>query len=86
MKNKIHLTARENEVAARIARALPQKVIAGELLISQRTVETHLKNIRLKTGTASAAELAVFLIIRKYFPQVVKNRKRSNAQPSIKTA
>ncbi len=45
------LTSREREVLTLISRELTNKQIAEELFISERTVETHRKNIFRKTGT-----------------------------------
>lgn len=44
------LTDREREVLKLIAKELTNKQIAEELFISERTVETHRKNILRKTG------------------------------------
>lgn len=45
------LTSREREVLSLIAKEYTNKRIAEELFISERTVETHRKNIFRKTGT-----------------------------------
>ena len=42
------LTSREREVAALIAQAKSNGEIAAELVVSKRTVETHIANIRAK--------------------------------------
>ncbi|GAA4333178.1 response regulator transcription factor [Flaviaesturariibacter amylovorans] len=46
-----HLTSREVEIIRLIEKEMNNKQIAGELFISERTVETHRKNIFRKTGT-----------------------------------
>lgn len=56
------LTQREREVAERVARGLPNKVIARQLAISDKTVQVHRHNVFDKTGTHSAAELARLLM------------------------
>ena len=45
------LTDREREIVQLIAKEYTNKQIAEELFISERTVETHRKNIFRKTGT-----------------------------------
>lgn len=45
------LTDREREILKLIAKELTNKSIADKLFISERTVETHRKNIFRKTGT-----------------------------------
>ena len=47
------LTRREREIAALIAREMPNRQIALELSISERTVETHVRNILKKLGLKS---------------------------------
>jgi DNA-binding CsgD family transcriptional regulator/tetratricopeptide (TPR) repeat protein len=51
------LTAREVEIARRVARRRSNKAIAKELGISPRTVSTHLSNIFQKLDLTSRAEL-----------------------------
>jgi DNA-binding CsgD family transcriptional regulator/tetratricopeptide (TPR) repeat protein len=52
------LTRREEEVAVLVARGLTNRQIASELSISERTVETHVRNILKKLGLNSRAQLA----------------------------
>ncbi|MBX2942431.1 MAG: response regulator transcription factor [Cyclobacteriaceae bacterium] len=54
------LTDREREILKLIAREFTNKQIAEELFISERTVETHRKNIFKKTGTNSLVGLIKF--------------------------
>lgn len=51
------LTPREREVAALIARAKSNDEIAEELVISKRTVETHVSNIRSKLRFRKRTEI-----------------------------
>jgi two-component system nitrate/nitrite response regulator NarL len=51
------LTERELDVLRLIAKECPNKVIAEKLFISERTVETHRKNIFRKTKTSSLVGL-----------------------------
>lgn len=54
------LTDREREIVKLIAREFTNKQIAEELFISERTVETHRKNIFRKTKTNSLVGLIKF--------------------------
>jgi DNA-binding NarL/FixJ family response regulator len=54
------LTDREREIVKLIAKEYSNKDIAEELFISERTVETHRKNIFKKTGTNSLVGLIKF--------------------------
>jgi len=55
-----HLTGREVEIIRLIEKELNNKQIAEVLFISERTVETHRKNIFRKTGTNSAIGLVKY--------------------------
>ena len=54
------LTAREREVAALIARGESNREIAETLVISERTVESHVTNILIKLGFPSRARIAAW--------------------------
>lgn len=56
-EEETHLTNREIEIIRLIERELSNKKIADLLFISERTVETHRKNIFRKTGTQSIVGL-----------------------------
>ena len=51
------LTARESDVLALIVDGKPNKVIAQDLGINERTVETHRANVMEKMGVRSLAQL-----------------------------
>ena len=51
------LTAREHEIAVLLAHGSSNKVVARQLDISVRTVETHRLSLRRKLGVDSASEL-----------------------------
>jgi len=51
------LTPREQDVLRLMTRGMPNKVMAAELGVSQRTVEIHRARVMDKSGAASLAEL-----------------------------
>ncbi|MGY1709603.1 LuxR C-terminal-related transcriptional regulator [Geodermatophilus sp. SYSU D00758] len=55
------LTAREQEVARLASAGLSNQAIADRLVVSVRTVETHLSNAYAKLGISSRADLAAML-------------------------
>lgn len=56
------LTPREQELAALVARGLRNREIAAALVLSERTVHAHVRNILNKLGLTSRAEIAVWSI------------------------
>lgn len=55
------LGERQAEVACLIAEGLSNKQIAARLLISQHTVDTHVRNIMTKLGCRSRAQIAAWV-------------------------
>ncbi len=55
-----HLTAREIEIIQLIEKELSNKQIAEQLFLSERTIETHRKNIFRKTNTSSVIGLVKY--------------------------
>ena len=51
------LTAREREIAGLVVSGRTNREIAAELVLSQRTIEAHLRNIYAKLGVRSRVEL-----------------------------
>ncbi len=60
--NVIKLTSRESEVLALIVKEYSNEQIAEKLFISERTVETHRKNIFMKTKQKTIVGLIKFAI------------------------
>ena len=56
------LTEREREILARLARGLTLRDTARELEISEKTVDSHLRNIREKLGLHSSRHVREFAI------------------------
>jgi predicted ATPase/DNA-binding CsgD family transcriptional regulator len=56
------LTEREVEIAAQIAQSKSNSEIATELVITKRTVETHIGNILAKLGFTSRGQIAAWAI------------------------
>jgi DNA-binding CsgD family transcriptional regulator len=55
------LTAREVEVARLVAQGKSNRAIAGELVVSERTAESHITNILLKLNLTSRAQIAAWV-------------------------
>ncbi|HEU0003153.1 MAG TPA: AAA family ATPase [Ktedonobacteraceae bacterium] len=58
------LTAREREIAALIAQGKFNREIADILVLSERTIETHVSNIMFKLGFTSRRQIASWAIER----------------------
>jgi two-component system nitrate/nitrite response regulator NarL len=65
---EINLTARELDIITCILKHYSNKQIADELFISERTVETHRKNIYRKTNTKGEASLIQFVKDHRILP------------------
>jgi non-specific serine/threonine protein kinase len=57
-----NLTERESEIATLIAQGKSNREIAGELVLSTRTVEKHVANILSKLGLASRTQIVRWAI------------------------
>nr|WP_264086417.1 LuxR C-terminal-related transcriptional regulator [Amycolatopsis lexingtonensis] len=54
------LTGREREIAALVAGALSNRQIAHRLVLSERTVESHVRSVLAKLGLANRTEVAAW--------------------------
>jgi len=54
------LTAREREIAGFLAEGLSNRAIAERLVLSERTVETHVRSILAKLGLANRTQVAAW--------------------------
>jgi non-specific serine/threonine protein kinase len=59
------LTRREREVAVLVRRGKTNRVIAEELVVSERTVEGHVNNILAKLGFRSRAQVAAWVVEKR---------------------
>ena len=59
-RNTPHLTAREEEIVALVARGMKNKQIADTLCITTGTVKVHLMHVFEKTGVKDRFELAMY--------------------------
>ena len=57
---RIRLTAREMEIAALVAEGFSNKEIAGRIVISPRTAETHVQHIMDKLGFTARSQIAAW--------------------------
>ncbi len=56
------LTAREREVAVLVARGCSNREIADQLVLGERTIETHVGNVLSKLGFSSRAQIAAWAV------------------------
>jgi DNA-binding CsgD family transcriptional regulator/tetratricopeptide (TPR) repeat protein len=56
------LTRREREIAGLVADGLANRAIAEKLVLSERTVETHVRNLLTKLGLANRTQVAAWAL------------------------
>jgi DNA-binding NarL/FixJ family response regulator len=56
------LTMREWQVARLVARGCSNRQIADELIVSERTIDTHVSHILHKLGLVSRAQIAAWVV------------------------
>jgi ATP/maltotriose-dependent transcriptional regulator MalT len=59
------LTQREREIATLIARGLTNRAIAKQLVITERTAETHVSNILGKLGLDTRSQIAIWAVAHR---------------------
>ncbi len=74
------LTRRQREVAALLAEGLTNREIAGRLVISERTVEGHVEQIRLKLGLRTRSQIVAAVLSDR------PPRRTADAFPEIRYA
>jgi DNA-binding NarL/FixJ family response regulator len=60
--NAAALTAREREILTYVAQGKSNREIAGVLVLSERTVRTHVSNLLAKLGLASRTQAALWAV------------------------
>ena len=81
------LTPREREVLVLIARGFPNKRIARELTLSEKTVKTHVGHVLAKLGVNDRTQAAVIAVraavdpIQDQLPLAVETRSRASWAP-----
>ncbi|WP_173056935.1 response regulator transcription factor [Phytohabitans houttuyneae] len=56
------LTRREREIARLVADGLANRAIAEKLVLSERTVETHVRNLLTKLGLSNRTQVAAWAL------------------------
>lgn len=72
-----HLTERERELLALVARGLSNKAIAAEMSISENTVKYYMKNILQKLGAQNRTEAAAYALRAGLVPADTPRRSDS---------
>jgi DNA-binding CsgD family transcriptional regulator len=78
------LTPREVEVLRMVARGLPNKEIAKQLVISPKTVSNHLEHIYVKIGATQRAGAALFAMRQGLLPEEEFAEAAAPVRPATK--
>ena len=68
MSSQATLTASEHRVATLLLEGLTNRDIAGRLVLSPRTVESHVSRALAKTGCRNRLELALWMLTMSKTP------------------
>jgi DNA-binding NarL/FixJ family response regulator len=66
--NSAVLSERESQVAWLVAHGLSNRQIARELVVSDRTVDSHVSNVLRKLSLTSRAQIAAWVVRRDHRP------------------
>lgn len=69
------LTERQREILSKVVDGIPNKAIALDLNISERTVEKHREGIRRKMGVRSLAELVRTMVLYETLSRISADRR-----------
>jgi len=61
----VAITPAEGRVLAALRRGLSNRAIAAALVLSPRTVESHISNLLAKTGCSSRTQLLLWALARR---------------------
>ena len=62
LQQAVHLTEREREIVNLVSHGLSAKEAALELGIAPCTIERHVENVRLKTGTRNRVHMVAHVL------------------------
>jgi DNA-binding NarL/FixJ family response regulator len=81
-----HLTRREREILALVGQGVPNKLIARQLALSLRTVESHRQNIKKKLDLETHAAMIRFAIEHGSQPPVATAEPQANEYVLLRRA
>jgi DNA-binding CsgD family transcriptional regulator len=81
-----HLTRREREILALVGQGVPNKLIARQLALSLRTVESHRQNIKKKLDLKTHAAMIRFAVEHGNQPPVATAEPQANEYVLLRRA